>query len=49
MRGRFIRFEYEETPAFQITRRFLNDHEAFVEELVRPEPGLFDEVPRRKK
>jgi len=33
---------YEDTPAFQITRRIMNDHKSFVNELLRPEPTLFD-------
>jgi len=33
---------YEETPAYQIARRFLNDHESFVKDLLRDEPTLFD-------
>ena len=33
---------YEETPAYQISRRFLNDHESFLSQLLRQEPTLFD-------
>jgi predicted ATPase len=36
---------YRDTPAFQITRRFLTDHESFLDELLRPEPTLFDDLP----
>jgi predicted ATPase len=34
---------YEDTPAFQITRRFLNDYAGFTRELLRNEPTLFDD------
>jgi predicted ATPase len=32
---------YEDTPAYQISRRFLHDHDAFVAELLRDETSLF--------
>ena len=34
---------YRDTPAYQISRRFLADHESFLDQLLRPEPTLFDE------
>ena len=32
---------YEETPAYQITRRVMLDHRSFINDLLRPEPTLF--------
>ena len=34
--------DYRDTPAFVITRRFLDDPDSFLDELLRPEPTLFD-------
>ena len=34
---------YRDTPAYQITRRFLADPESFLDQLLRPEPTLFDD------
>lgn len=33
---------YEDTPAFQITRRFLTDPASYLEQLLSDDPGLFD-------
>jgi predicted ATPase len=43
--GQILPIAYRDTPAYQITRRFLADHESFLDELLRPEPTLFDDVP----
>ena len=32
---------YEDTPAFQITRRVMLDHRSFINDLLKPEPTLF--------
>lgn len=40
--GKIHPIEYEDVPAFQITRRFLNDRDGFTRELLRDEPTLFD-------
>jgi len=37
--------DYRDTPSFVITRRFLDDPDSFLDELLRPEPSLFDEQP----
>ena len=36
---------YRDTPSFQIARRLLSDPDSFLDELLRPEPTLFDEQP----
>ena len=36
--------EYEDTAAMQIVRRFVNDREAFLDELFGNTPTLFDDV-----
>ena len=40
--------EYEQIGAFQVVRRFLNNRDGFLRELLREEGTLFDEQPRRR-
>lgn len=37
--------DYEQAPPMQIARRFLNDRESFLRELLRDTPSLFKEEP----
>jgi predicted ATPase len=41
--GRIHQIEYEETAPMQIVRRFVNDRESFLEELLKETPSLFNE------
>jgi predicted ATPase len=36
---------YRDTPSYQITRRLLNHPDSFLDQLLRPEPALFEEPP----
>jgi predicted ATPase len=41
--GHIHEIEYEETASMQIVRRFVNDRESVLEELLRETPSLFNE------
>jgi predicted ATPase len=41
--GHIHEVAYEDTSAYRVTRRFLADHTSFLDQLLRPEPTLFDD------
>ena len=47
--GRIHEVEYTQTASMQIVKRFVNDRENFLQELLQETPNLFDQEKSRKE